>query len=126
MEVLQRFGQYLTFRLSYATIDTAQYLTQRERHMTPVDTLRSLFAKAEAALEKDGRDVAKTHLPEIYKLFMSLNKWDNANWVSMFWKPEGDLTEAEFNELNLRRKKLSNAIGIKTADGTIRHDLNEI
>ncbi len=46
------------------------------------------------------------------------------------WNPDGDLTEPQFNELNLRRIKLSNAVGIlyKDASGKmgIRHDLNEI
>jgi len=48
--------------------------------------------------------------------------WKNT-WV---WNPSGDLTEEEFNTLNLHRKMLSNAIGIMTASGKVRHDLNKI
>ena len=40
--------------------------------------------------------------------------------------PDSYLTEDQFDELNLRRKKLSNAVGIMTASGTIRHDLNNL
>ncbi len=94
--------------------------------MTSVADLNTLFAQAEETLEKLGRDVAKTLLPKIYDRLMELNKWDKANWMSMTWNPEGSLTQKQFDELNLRRKKLSNAIGIKTADGSIRHDLNPI
>jgi hypothetical protein len=94
--------------------------------MTSVAHLRVLFAQAEETLETQGRDVAKALLPEIYDTLMNLNKWDKANWASMTWNSEGSLTQTEFDELNLRRKKLSNAIGIKTADGSIRHDLNPI
>lgn len=94
--------------------------------MTSIDELRSLFAKAEETLEKEGRDAAKVLLPEIYNSLICLNKWDKADWSPMTWRSEGELTETEFNELNLRRRLLSNSIGIKMADGTIRHDVNPI
>lgn len=91
-----------------------------------IKELETLFDEAEAVFETEGRDRAKTHLTDIYNLLMALNKWDKANYLPLQWNKEGDLTEEEFDELNLRRKKLSNAIGIMTANGTIRHDLNKI
>lgn len=94
--------------------------------MATIDNLRSLFAKAEETLAAEGRDAVKALLPEIYDTFMGLNRWDKANWAPMTWNAGGELTKEQFNELNLRRKQLSNAIGIMTADGTVRHDLNPI
>lgn len=94
--------------------------------MESVTILRDLFAKAEETLDQQGRDAAKVLLPEIYDMLMSLNKWDKANSAPMTWNPQGELTEQEFNELNLGRNKLSNAIGIMTANNTVRHDLNKI
>lgn len=94
--------------------------------MSSFESLSALFTNAEEVLETLGRDTAKKLLPEIYNGLMELNNWDKANWSPMTWNKDGQLTEQHFDELNLRRKKLSNAIGIMTADGTIRHDLNQI
>ncbi|MFA5877465.1 MAG: hypothetical protein WC880_03840 [Candidatus Paceibacterota bacterium] len=94
-------------------------------------SLRVLFDEAERVLEtKDsegGREKAKACLPKIYAVLQGLNKSDLSDWTRVWvWNKEGDLTEVEFNELNLRRKLLSNAVGILTASGEIRHGLNEI
>ena len=91
-----------------------------------IKELEALFEEAERVFETEGRDAAKTHLTGIYNMLMALNKWDRANYFPLQWNKDGDLTEEEFDALNLRRKKLSNAIGIMTANGTIRHDLNKI
>lgn len=88
--------------------------------------LSALFDEAEKIFEAGGREPAKKCLPDIYNKLMELNKWDRTELSPMTWNKDGDLTEEEFNELDLRRKKLSNAIGIMTADGTVRHNLNDI
>lgn len=92
-----------------------------------VDELKNLFTEVEKIFETEGREGAKPHLHGIYTKLQKLNKSDTSDWTQIWsWNAEGGLTEAEFNELNLRRKKLSNAVGIMTASGTVRHDLNEI
>ncbi len=92
-----------------------------------VEELKSLFAEVEKILEVEGREGAKLRLHEIYTKLQELNRADLSDWTRIWiWNAEGDLTEAEFDELNLRRKKLSNAVGTMTASGTVRHDLNEI
>jgi len=94
-------------------------------------SLRALFDEAERVLEtkgsEGGREKAKAYLPKIYAVFQGLNKSDLSDWKRVWvWNKDGDLTEVEFNELNLRRKLLANAIGILTASGAVRHDINEI
>jgi hypothetical protein len=93
-----------------------------------VESLNILFNEAENILSSEGRESAKLLTPKIYNELMSLNKRDKSDdWrIIWVWNPEGELTEEEFNALNLRRKLLSNAIGIMTASGVVRHDLNEI
>jgi hypothetical protein len=89
-----------------------------------VHELRTFFTEAEQILESEGREDAKTLLSGIYTTLQWLNVSD-AEWTNIWdWNPEGGLTNEEFDELNLRRKKLSNAIGILTRHGTIRHNLN--
>lgn len=91
------------------------------------ERLRTLFDEAEATFEHGGRDEAKPLLGKLYSGLSRLNKpaEDEVNTLAV-WNPKGDLTEEQFNELNLRRKKLSNAIGIMTKSGEIRHDLNKL
>ena len=95
---------------------------KRER----VEDLRKIFDEAEAVFEASGREAVKPFLNTIYSSLIGLNKLESSINPLERWNEEGDLTEEQFNELNLRRKKLSNAVGIKTASGEIRHDLNEI
>jgi len=84
------------------------------------------FDEAERTLEVEGRELAKAFLPQIYDDLIDLNKRDKGDWATIWiWNPDGGLTQEEFDALNLRRKLLSNAIGIKN-NGVIRHDLNEI
>ncbi len=91
------------------------------------ESLCKAFDEAEAVFAAEGRETAKTYLSRIYDDFIVLNKRDKADWETVWiWNPDGDLTEENFNSLNLRRKLLSNAIGILTASGEIRHDLNKI
>lgn len=89
--------------------------------------LGALFVEAETALAVEGRDRAITFLPRIYDDLIALNKRDKKNWkITWVWNPRGDLTREQFDALNLKRKQLSNAIGIMTASGVVRHDLNKI
>ncbi len=90
------------------------------------ESLSSLFDEAEKVLEVEGREKAKELLPKLYEDLFALNRTSKEGLITLVWNPDGDLTEEDFNTLNLRRKKLSNEIGIKTASGEIRHDLNEL
>ncbi len=101
--------------------------TEGDPHKENVDALRALFAEAEEVFAAEGRDAVKPRLPGLYTKLQELNKSDVSDWKrTWMWNAEGDLTEEEFEELNLRRKALSNAIGIVTASGATRHDLNKI
>lgn len=96
-----------------------------------VENLEENFTSADYILATEGREKAMKFLPVIYNELMALNKRDASNYQTQWtWNPEGDLTQEEFDKLNLRRKLLSNTIGIKykMPDGTwgIRHDLNQI
>ncbi|MFZ2414425.1 MAG: hypothetical protein WAW33_00230 [Minisyncoccia bacterium] len=101
-----------------------------------IENLSSLFSEAEEIVKNKGVEISearereKEYLIKIYDTLIALNKRYKENedfWKNqLIWNPEGDLTEEEFNQLNLRRKQLSNAIGIVTASGEIRHNLNEI
>ncbi len=115
----------------------AEFSEQIPGEVSKKERIENLFAnfdKAEAALaaeekenKNEGREIAKGFLPEIYDDLIALNKRSKEDWVTIWiWNPDGELTEQEFNALNLRRKLLSNAVGIMTASGEIRHDLNEI
>ncbi len=89
--------------------------------------LSILFSEAESILSSEGRESAKLLTPKIYNEIISLNKRDKGEYLTLWvWNPDGDLSEEEFNALNLKRKLLSNAISIMTASGEVRHDLNEI
>ena len=66
-------------------------------------------------------------MPKVYDDLIKLNKRKKEDWQTLWvWKRDGYLSEEEFNRLNLRRKLLSNAVGIMTSSGEARHDLNEI
>lgn len=88
--------------------------------------LHEVFDTAELKFKEVGREGAKIHLPVIYDILIDLNKLNPRGVVNPLahWNPEGDLTEAEFEGLNRRRKILSNAVGILTSSGQVRHDLN--
>jgi hypothetical protein len=106
--------------------DNPEEVARREGVEDKINHLHIAFGTAELALKEKGRDLAKGYLPDIYTTLVVLNKLDPAKVINPLehWNPEGDLTEAQFNELNLRRKILSNAIGIMTGSGKVRHDLN--
>ena len=91
-----------------------------------IANLRDFFSIIEIVFKNGGRESVKPLLPNIYNTLIKLNKLDPAKVIYPLgkWNSEGDLTEAEFNELNRRRKILSNAVGIMTASGVIRHNLN--
>ena len=85
-----------------------------------------LFDVAEAVLEAKGRKEAIPLLGSIYNNLIDLNKTKGQGSPLGEWNPHGDLTKDQFEVLNRRRKKLSNDIGIMTASGVVRHNLNEI
>ena len=83
--------------------------------------------EAEATLKVEDREKAKEYLPKVYDDLIKLNKRDKKDWQTLWiWNPDGYLSEEEFNRLNIRRKLLSNAIGIMTDSGEIRHDTDSI
>ena len=90
------------------------------------ESLSSMFDEVEKVLEVEGREKAKELLPKLYDDLIALNKTNTEELITLVWNPDGGLTEEDFNNLNFRRKKLSNEIGIKTASGDIRHDLNKL
>lgn len=98
-------------------------LTKQERF----ENLCKVFDNAEIVFAVEGREAAKPLLSKIYDDLIALNKRDKKDWQNIWiWNQSGYLSEEEFNSLNFRRKKLSNAIGIMTDSGEVRHDLNEI
>jgi hypothetical protein len=103
-------------------VESPENIIKREK----VEKLRSIYDEAESIFEAEGREKTKPLLGPVYTLLSDLNKTTGQIYPFEKWNPEGDLTEDQFNEFNLRRKKLSNAVGIMTASGVVRHDLNEI
>ena len=104
-------------------------LQPQEEKLTQPETFESvskIFDEAEAIFEAEGREKTKPFLDRIYAILIALNKTRGKTDALAEWNATGDLNSAQFNELNLRRKKLSNAVGILTASGVVRHDLNEI
>ncbi|MFA7301844.1 MAG: hypothetical protein WC069_06060 [Candidatus Shapirobacteria bacterium] len=97
-----------------------------ETSQETIANLRNSFSEAETVFKENGRESVKPLLPNIYNTLIKLNKLDPAEVIYPLgkWNPEGDLTEDEFNELNRRRKILSNAVGIMTSSGVVRHNLN--
>jgi hypothetical protein len=79
------------------------------------ETLRREEENMELALEK--RSEARPLLNAIYTELKGLNDDDLT-----IWHASGHLTEAQFDELNLRRKKLANLLGALNG-GKIRHDV---
>lgn len=92
-----------------------------------MEALKALFAEAERAFDSGGRDAAKPYLGRLYDSFRALNQ-SSQEAPTILWNPQGSLSEEEFNELDLRRKKLSNAVGMINASypGGIRHDIYKI
>ena len=93
-----------------------------------IENVVKALTEAEDIFEAEGREKAKLLLPKIYNEMIALNKRDKEkDWDTVLvWNPEGAFTQEEFEALNLRRKLLSNAIGVMTASGEVRHDLNKI
>lgn len=89
-----------------------------------VQELNGLFSEVEGIFEASGRDEAKPYLIPLYDDFRMLNQ-SSKEETTILWNSNGGLSAEEFDALNLRRKLLSNAIGIMTASG-VRHDLNKI
>ena len=89
------------------------------------ETLRREEENMELALER--RAAARPYLTAIYTELVRLN--DDASYPPQLkltvWHASGHLTEEQFDELNLRRKKLANLLGALN-NGKIRHDLNPL
>ncbi|MEK7659738.1 MAG: hypothetical protein AAB343_00885 [Patescibacteria group bacterium] len=102
--------------------ESPEDVIKRERF----EHLCQAYDVAEATFAAEGREKTKPLLNILYSELAALNKTVGAIYPFAVWNKDGDLTEDQFNDLNLRRKKLSNAVGIMTASGVVRHDLNEI
>lgn len=91
-----------------------------------IENLYKTFDLAENIFETEGREKTKPFLNAIYTEMGILN--DSVEKINPLerWHIIGYFKEQEFAELNLRRKKLSNAVGIMTSSGVIRHDLNKL
>lgn len=98
-------------------------LADEEAIKNDVETLIGTFDLVEATFLNGGREVTKPLLGGLYRYFIKLNGSEAVNSVAE-WNPEGYLTKEQFETLNRRRKILSNAVGIMTGSGQIRHDLN--
>lgn len=87
------------------------------------ETIQRETDNYEAALER--RAQTRPLLNAIYTELIRLN--DDNSYPPQFkltaWHASGQLTEAQFNELNSRRKHLAHLLG-KLDGGKIRHDLN--
>lgn len=87
--------------------------------------------ETDPSVVKEARDATKPLLNKAYAELIRLNKSEDRlpNPLGE-WNPSGDLTEEQYDALNIRRKILSNAVGRlhKNPDGkfAIRHDLNDI
>ncbi|MFA6094632.1 MAG: hypothetical protein WC757_01975 [Candidatus Paceibacterota bacterium] len=101
-------------------------LGDKEAITNDVETLTATFDLVEAAFKNGGREAAKPLLGGLYNSFTKLNRFDPNIVINPLkeWNPEGDLTKEQFEILNRRRKILSNAVGIMTSSGQVRHDLN--
>lgn len=88
----------------------------------------ALLTEARQVLESEGRERAISLLPQLYDCIYNLNRRDKEIDTDLLdtWNPSGYVTQEEFNILSYQRKLLSNQIGILTASGEIRHDLNII
>ena len=97
-------------------------VTPEAREKPSYERLMELFAAAEAVFGEHGRELTKPHLILIDTELKELNK----SPAIVGWNHLGELTEEQYRAIDRRWKKLSNAVGILTADGTIRHNLNVI
>ncbi|MGB3073015.1 MAG: hypothetical protein WBB68_02020 [Candidatus Moraniibacteriota bacterium] len=116
-ELRQLYAAFDQAEAILGTVDVATFIYKEVEDIHEAMRLRSL---AKPFLEKT-----------IYPELIRLNKSGSLSEPLSQWNPEGDLTEDEFDELSLRRKKLSNVIGILHKDPatgklTIRHTLNDI
>ncbi len=102
------------------------YILTLEDAELKIENVQKAFTEAESVLESEGREKAKTLLNTIYSELILLNDTVKEKNPLTEWNSKGYLTEEQFNALNLRRKKLSNDIGIMTASGVVRHDLNKL
>lgn len=74
----------------------------------------------------EARKNAKPSLDMMTNTLNGLNKGEDKSLRK--WNPEGDLSEEQFNDLNLKRKQLANLLGALNANypNGIRHDIHEI
>jgi hypothetical protein len=102
------------------------YILTLEDAELKIENVQKAFTEAESVLELEGREKAKVLLNNIYSELGLLNDSITETNPLAVWNSNGYMTEEQFNILNLRRKKLSNDIGIMTASGVVRHDLNKL
>lgn len=104
----------------------AESVDQLETSRETKDLLEEQFDAAERFAREGKREFAKTLLPNIYQAMIKLNNLNPEFVINPLqeWNPRGKFTEDEFEKSNRRRKILSNVIGIMTASGKLRHNLN--
>lgn len=102
------------------------YILTLEDAELKIENVYKTFDEAESIFEAEGREKTKPFLNIVYKELGELNDTVTEIVPLVKWNSNGYLTEEQFNELNIRRKKLSNAVGIMTSSGVVRHDLNKL
>lgn len=92
-----------------------------------IKKIEKAFDEGEAIFASEGREKTKPFMNNIDNDLLVLNKSVMKEPYLKNWNPGSYLTKEQFDELNLRRNKLSNAMGMEvTATGEIRHNLNDI
>ena len=92
--------------------------------------IANALSEAEVLFDREEREAVKPYLVTITSRLIKENH--PSGWGEDIidplrdWNPKGNLTKEQYDFLSLRRKKLSNAVGIMTASGIVRHDLNKI
>lgn len=75
---------------------------------------------------KEARAIVAPLIAKILDKLIRLNKAESQQRNNIHWNPDSSLTEQQFNELDLRRKRISKIYGSKQKDASgkviIRHD----
>jgi len=129
-------NQKIALQETFGSLETVE--AKRAALITLFDDAEAAYTNAsvnpeetDAEIAKEARKIAKPILDLICTILVSINQSESQENRDISWNPKDNLTEEQFNELNLRRMRLSNTIGMLYKDTTtgktlIRHDLNDI